>query len=170
MHEKFKVLLVGRSGTGKTYTARTFDPETTGIVNAENKPLPFKHKFKHMSRPGSYKEAYESIIEFAKNPDIDLIYIDSFSAILEYALLEARKTKKGFDVWNHYSECISRLIELIKKVPKHVFTTAHYEVIENVDGNNEKVVKSKGEQLALIYLTQLISDRMMSKTRLSQAA
>jgi len=143
--EYFKVLLVGRSGTGKTYTAKTFS-ENTAIVNAENKPLPFKNKFKYHSRPTTYKEAYDAIIEAAKNSDVEAIYIDSFSAILEFALLEARKTKKGFDIWNHYNESISKLIELIKKVPKHVFVSAHYEVIENVDGNNEKVVKSKGKE------------------------
>ena len=37
MSEKFKVLLVGRSGQGKTYTSRTLNHETTGLVNVENK-------------------------------------------------------------------------------------------------------------------------------------
>ena len=144
--ENFKVLLVGGSGKGKTYTARTLDPETTGFINAENKPLPFKQKFKHHSRPTTYKEAYDSIIEFAKDDKIDAIYIDSFSAILEYALVDARTTKKGFDIWNYYNECISKLIVLIKRVPKHVLMSAHYDVLENADGVMEKVVKTKGKE------------------------
>jgi ABC-type oligopeptide transport system ATPase subunit len=144
--ENFKVLLVGGSGKGKTYTARSLDQQTTGFVNAENKPLPFKGNFKYHSRPRNYKEAFDSIVEFAKNPDIEVIFIDSFSAILEFSLVESRKTKKGFDVWNAYNEAISGLIELIKKVPKHVLVNAHYDVIENADGINEKVVKSKGKE------------------------
>src|SRR3990167_4753493 len=105
--ENFKVLLVGGSGKGKTYTARSLNLQTTGFVNAENKPLPFKGNFKYHSKPKNYKEAFDSIVEFAKNPEIDVIFIDSFSAILEFSLVEARKTKKGFDIWNAYNEAIS---------------------------------------------------------------
>lgn len=146
MSEKFKVLLVGRSGQGKTYTSRTLNHETTGLVNVENKPLPFKTKFKYHIRPKNYKEAYDAIIEYAKNPDIDCIYIDSFSAYTDMVLLEARRTKKGFDTWQMYNEEIGKLLDLIKKAPKHILVTAHYDVIENVDGNNEKATKVKANE------------------------
>lgn len=146
MHEKFKVLLVGRSGQGKTYTSRTFNPDSIGYVNTENKPLPFKTKFKHHVRPKNFRESYDAIIDFAKNPDIEAIYIDSFSAYTDSVLLEARRTKKGFDTWSMYNEEIGKLLDLIKKAPKHVFVTAHYDVVENVDGNNEKSVKVKANE------------------------
>lgn len=146
MSEKFKVLLVGRSGQGKTYTSRTFNPETTGLINVENKPLPFKTKFKHHSRPKTYKEAYDAVIEFAKNPDIEVIYIDSFSSYTDMVLLEARRTKKGFDIWSMYNEEIGKFLDLVKKAPKHIFVTAHYDVTENVDGNAEKSAKVKANE------------------------
>ena len=146
MSDFIKVLLVGSSGKGKTFTSKTLNQNTTGFINAENKPLLFGTKFKYHSRPSNFEEAYKAIIEYVKNPEIYLVFIDSFSAILEYSLTEARKTKKGYDVWNHYNECISKLLELIKRAPKTMFITAHYEVIENVDGNNEKMVKTKGKE------------------------
>ena len=46
MRDYYKVLLVSQSGKGKTYSFRNMNPDTTGFVNVENKPLPFKNNFK----------------------------------------------------------------------------------------------------------------------------
>ena len=43
----YKVLLVSQSGKGKTYSAKNLNPETTGFINVENKPLSFKNSFKY---------------------------------------------------------------------------------------------------------------------------
>lgn len=39
----YKTLVVGASGRGKTYMFRDLDPNTTGFINVEDKPLPFKN-------------------------------------------------------------------------------------------------------------------------------
>ena len=141
----YKVLLVSQSGKGKTYSARNLDRETTGFINVENKPLPFKGQFKYHTRCSTYKEAYNALIEYAKNPDIKVIVFDSFSAYVELLLLECRKTKKGFDVWNLYAEEIGILLNMLKRVPKEVYVTAHYEIL-SPEGNAEKRVKVKGKE------------------------
>ena len=46
----YKVLLVGGSGKGKTFAFRNLDPKTTGFINVEDKPLPFKNEFVHHKR------------------------------------------------------------------------------------------------------------------------
>ncbi len=141
----YKVLLVGSSGKGKTYSFRNMNPNTTGFINIENKPMPFKNNYKYHSRPNTYQEVLASLIEYAKNPEINCIVIDSFSAYMDMVLTEARKTKKGFDVWNFYSEEISKFNNYVKKCEKEVFLTAHYEVL-GVEGNQEKRVKVKGKE------------------------
>lgn len=141
----YKVLLVAQSGKGKTYSARNLNRETTGFINVENKPLPFKGQFKHHTRCNSYGEAYNALIEYAKNPEIDLIFFDSFSAYVDLLLLECRKTKKGFDVWNLYAEEIGKLLNIIKRIPKEIYVTAHYEVL-SPEGTQEKRVKVKGKE------------------------
>ncbi len=145
MKEHFKVLLVGPSGKGKTYTFRNLDRKTTGYINAENKPLPFKGGFENTIRPKGYLDTYNAIIEYAKNPLIETIVLDSFSAYTDSVLLEARKTKKGFEIWGMYNEEIGKLLDLLKRVPKHVFTTAHYEIL-GIEGNQEKRVKVKAKE------------------------
>lgn len=141
----YKTLLVSQSGCGKTMSARNFNRDTTGFVNTENKPLPFKGAFKYHSRPKTLSDTTAALMEYAKNPEIDTIFLDSLSAVFEMVLLDARKRYKGFDVWNAYNTEIQTFIDLIKKIPKTVFITAHYEII-GIEGNQEKRVKVKGKE------------------------
>lgn len=141
----YKVLLVGSSGKGKTYSFRNMDPNTTGFINVENKPLPFKNTLKYHKRPATSSEVLEAIKEYAQNPDITAIVVDSFSAYMDLVLTEARNTKKGFDVWNAYADFISRFNSYVKKCEKEVYITAHYEIL-GVEGNMEKRVKVKGKE------------------------
>lgn len=95
----YKILIPGASGKGKTYMFRTMDPNTTGFINVENKPLPFKNNFKYHKRiTAGSKEALDTLVEYAKNPEITSIVFDSFSAYMDLVLSEARAVKKGFDV------------------------------------------------------------------------
>lgn len=141
----YKVLLVGNSGKGKTYSFRNMNPDTTGFINVENKPLPFKNAFKHHSRPTNYQQVLDTIKQYAENKDITAIVIDSFSAYMDLVLEEARRTKKGFDVWNLYAEFITKFNFYVKKCNKQVYITAHYELL-GIEGNLEKRVKVKGKE------------------------
>jgi hypothetical protein len=141
----YKILLVGQSGNGKTYSFRDMNPDTTGFINVENKPLPFKNKFKYHKRISRYSEVLETLVEYAKNPEITSIVVDSFSAYGDLLLAEARKTKKGFDIWSMYNDEIGRFMTAMKWVPKEVFVTAHYEIL-NLEGAQEKRVKVKAKE------------------------
>lgn len=144
--EYFKILLVGRSGMGKTYSFRNMNRETTGFVNIENKPLPFKGTFKYHARPTNITEAKKALSEFATNPDITTLVIDSFSSYVDMILTEARITKRGFDVWSFYSDEIGKFLNSIKKIDKEVYMTAHYEWLQGEEGVKEMRVKVKGKE------------------------
>lgn len=145
IRDYYKVLLVSQSGKGKTYSARNLDRETTGFINVENKPLPFKGQFKHHTRCTTFKQAFDALVEYAKNPDIKVIVFDGLSAYVDLLLLECRKTKKGFDIWNMYNEEIGLILNMIKRVPKEVYVTAHYEIL-SPEGDPERRVKVKGKE------------------------
>ena len=72
--------------------------------------------------------------------------LDSFSSYIDSVLKTARETKKGFDIWNFYNEEIGKLMFIIKKYPKDIFLTAHYEWIQTEEGAIEKRVKVKGKE------------------------
>lgn len=141
----YQVLIVGASGRGKTYAARNLNKETTGFLNVENKPLPFPGKFKHTSAPTSLRQVKEGLVEFKNNTEVTEVFIDSWSAILELLLAEARATKKGFDTWNFYNEEVGKLLNFLKTLGKDVIMTSHYEIL-GIEGAPEKRVKIKGKE------------------------
>lgn len=141
----YKVLLVSQSGKGKTYSARNLNRDTTGFVNVEDKPLPFKGGFKNHERPKTMNEAKLALKKFADDPSINVIFFDSLSAYLDIILNEARTTKKGYDVWNFYAEEVGKFLNFIKTIQKEVFITAHYEWIQDEAGAKERRVKTQGK-------------------------
>jgi len=142
----YQVALVGMPGKGKTMAFRNLDTETTGYINAENKPLPFINKFTHYSAPIDWKETYQKLIEYAKNPAIKVVVLDSFSAYVDSLLKFARETKRGFDIWNYYNEEIGKLLFLIQKYNKHIIVSAHYEWVETEEGAVERRIMVKGKE------------------------
>jgi DNA polymerase III delta prime subunit len=146
----YKILLVAQSGSGKTMSAQNLDRDKTGFINTENKPLPFKTDFKYHVVPKTITEVTNTLVEFAKNSEINSIFIDSLSAIFDMVLMDCRKRFKGFEVWGNYNETIQSLIDLIKRVPKEMFITAHYESL-GIEGSLEKRVKVKGKFLAPLH-------------------
>lgn len=142
----YQIAIVGMSGRGKTMSFRNMNPETTGFINAESKPLPFANKFKHYSTPKDWQETYQKLIEFAKDPEITTVVLDSFSAYVDSLLRTAREIKKGFDIWNLYNEEIGKLMYIIRRYPKDIFMTAHYEWVETEEGAIEKRIMTKGKE------------------------
>ena len=146
MH-KYKILLIGGAGRGKTYSFRNMNKETTAFINVENKPLPFRGQFKWEIVPKSKNDVLAFIQKASNNPEIDSIIVDSFSAYTDMLMMEARATKTGYDIWNHYNEYIAIFNDYVKKSTKEVFVTAHYEVIaDEIGGTKERRAKIKGKE------------------------
>lgn len=140
----YQIALIGASGHGKTMSFRNMNPETTGFINSENKPLPFKNSFKYYCSPKTWQETYQKLIEYAKDKEIDVVILDSFSAYVENLLRNARDTKKGFDIWNMYNDEIGKLLYVIKNYPKHIIVSGHSAWVENQEGVEEKRMMVKG--------------------------
>lgn len=168
----YKILLVSQSGKGKTYSFRNMNPDTTGFINVENKPLPFKNTFKHHFRALTYIDAYNKLIEYAKNPEINSIVFDSLSSYIDMLLLDARKTKKGFDIWSFYNDEIGKILDIVKKIRKEVFVTGHYEIL-GIEGNQEKRIKVKGKEFEGVvekeFTIVLYGDRKISDNKKIEA-
>lgn len=141
----YKVLLVSQSGKGKTYSFRNMNRETTGFINVENKPLPFKGNFKYHGKPFATGGVFAALKAYNDNKEIDCIVIDSLSAIFDLFLAEAKATKKGFDIWNYHNELVAKFLAAVKNVEKEVFLTAHYEWIQDEGGAKERRVKVQGK-------------------------
>jgi hypothetical protein len=108
--------------------------------------LPFINNFKHYSAPNNWQECYQKLIEYAKDDTIEVVVLDSFSAYVDSLVKTARETKRGFDIWNYYNEEIGKLLFAIKKYPKHIIVSAHYEWVETDVGAVEKRIMVRGKE------------------------
>jgi len=142
----YQIAIVGQSGRGKTMGFRNMNPDTCGYINAEAKPLPFIKDFKHYNIPNNWQETYQTLIDFAKNPDITEVVLDSFSAYSDSLLKTARDRFKNFDIWNYYNEEVSKLMYIIKFYPKTLIMTAHINNVESVNGIEEQRIAVKGKE------------------------
>ncbi|WP_333640712.1 AAA family ATPase [Mesotoga prima] len=139
------MLIVGSSGKGKSYMMRTLDKTSTGYINVENQPLPFKNEFKNHERPTTGIDTITTLIKYAKDDSIKVIVVDSFSAYMDLVLKEARQTKRGFDVWTEYNTKIAEFHEILNKIQKEVLVTGHYEILD-VEGTPEKRLRVHGRE------------------------
>ena len=65
------VLVLGGSGTGKSYSIKNFDPDEVGIFEVEKTQLPFQKKFKVAKRA-----TYSMIMNVLQNPKLKAYVID----------------------------------------------------------------------------------------------
>lgn len=72
------VLIIGKSGSGKSASLRNFQPEEIGVINVMGKPLPFKSTLK----TGQTK-SYETIDKWLKTAGPASIVIDDAGYLID---------------------------------------------------------------------------------------
>jgi hypothetical protein len=102
-------LIIAESGSGKSTSIRTLNPETTFIINVANKPLPFKGwrekyilvskdypkgNMSNTSTPGGVIKALEYVS--TSRPEIKTIIIDDWQYMSSFEFFD-RALEKG---WN----------------------------------------------------------------------
>lgn len=141
----YKYLVLAASGKGKTFAARNMDENKTGFINVENKPLPFKHNFKYHAKPKKFAGVIKAFEDFEANPEISVIFFDSFTTASEKLMEDAKASFTGYGIFNYYNEQIRNLFDKIKDAKKEVIVTGIYEVLQ-IEGEWEKRLKVKGKE------------------------
>jgi len=141
----YKILLESMPGGGKTYSTRNLPRDTTGFINVEAKPLPYKGNFKHMFIPDKFQDILDKLAEFSRTPEITTIVLDSISAAIDMALKELKASgMKGFDLWGVYNDRVAALLDFIKRVKKDTLVIGHYEIL-NIEEGVERRLKVQGK-------------------------
>jgi len=134
-------LIVGGSGTGKSYSIRNLPPAQTCIINVENKTLPFRNAFNFTKVvteeiPAKIDQAIQAAL---RDPEIKYIVLDSFTKYCEFQLNLCGKTFKGYDIYKEYNQRIFDLLERIKKnTSKFIIILAIDELVEMMNPNGTK--------------------------------
>ena len=113
---KPNIIVVGKSGSGKSSSLRNLNAERTAVLNTERKQLPFRgaKNFKNVPIPD----------------------LNTFNAAF----------KKGFDVWSFYNKEIDRILNLSKNTDKYIVYLAIDGAYEGEDGVQERFVAVDGNR------------------------
>lgn len=134
-----KVAIIGPTGSGKSYLGKTADRETTGYINAELQPLPYKSApFKFFGQPKTWNAFIKCLTDYGENPEIERVIIDSQTLALQRLNNEARTNFTNWDVAKHYNREVYKYLELLKGIQKDILVFSHDEFVKIDDGSKQK--------------------------------
>lgn len=118
------VLVLGKSGSGKSCSIENLNPKTTAIVNIIGKDLPFRNSFqpiKDLTGSVFVSDDTTKIHAFldyvnAKRPEINVVVIDDSQYVLVNHFMREHSTQgKGNGVFALYNDIGDRFWNLINK-------------------------------------------------------
>ena len=123
------VLLIGKSGSGKSASMRNFKKEEIAIANVLGKPLPFKSDL-----DAPKVDDYNIILKAIQNTDKKVIVIDDANYLITNEFMN-KSSVKGFDKYNEMGNNFFNLINGIKNIEggKTVYLIMHEDTDE--EGN-----------------------------------
>ncbi len=127
------VLVIGKSGSGKSCSMRNFEGDNYGVINVINKPFPFKKKFNGVLAT----DDYQKITSCLQNSKANTIAIDDAGYLITNQFMRGHGEKKArdavFEFYNELADNFWRLTETIKQLPpeKMIFVLMHEEQTEN---------------------------------------
>lgn len=114
------VLIIGKSGSGKSTSLRNFKSDEVGIINVISKPLPFKNVNGLKTVDTDNYADVKKVIEGSKTPSI--VIDDAGYLITNQFMRKHSNTGGGNAVYNLYNEIADsfwNLTEQIKKLPNN---------------------------------------------------
>lgn len=135
------VLVLGRSGSGKSTSLRNFKKEDVGIFNTLGKPLPFKggSAFPQVEH-GGYREIINTLAANNKR-----CYIVDDATYLMQNENFARANEKGYDKFTDMAVHMQQLFDAATRTDKDTITYVIMHVEE--DANGREKVKTIGKML-----------------------
>lgn len=134
-----KVAVVGPSGSGKSYMAKTADANTTGLINVERKPAPYKkEKFRWEGQPKTWVGFMKNLKDYIENPEIKNIIIDSQTEAFSLLNREMGINFSGWDIPKQYNIQVYEYFEIIKNAKKDIIICSHDELVKVDDGTKQR--------------------------------
>jgi len=142
-----KGAIVGQSGTGKSYLSKTADRKSTGYINFERKPAPYRSEpFKYEGKPSTWAGFYKNFQDYIANPEIKYIIVDSFTMALNTLIKEMGVKYTGYDTYKFYNRAVYDFLETLRNAEKDILILAHDELVKSDDGDKVKRIATHGRE------------------------
>lgn len=133
------VLVLGESGSGKSFSMRNFNEDEVKVISIEKPILPFKNHFE-VVRSNDVKQ----IIKELKSTDKKRIVIDDFQYILGLAVMR-RSLEKGWDKFSEMQYDYFQILDALKELPDDVIVYFMSHTERDEEGNTK--IKTIGKAL-----------------------
>ncbi|MEG0282940.1 MAG: hypothetical protein RR662_07175 [Clostridia bacterium] len=133
------ILVIGKSGSGKSASLRNFKKEDYSLVNVLSKRLPFKNDISGLSSSN-----YELIKKFISETPKNIIVIDDSNYLMTMEMMSKAK-ETGYGKFTDIAINYWKLIEFIKNLDgdKRVYLMSH----EEIDDYGNIKVRTVGKML-----------------------
>ena len=125
------VLIIGKSGSGKSTSLRNLKKEEYSLVNVLNKDLPFREG---RNIKGLATKDYELVKKFIKETPKNIVVVDDFGYIMTNEFV-SKATETGYTKFSVIAQKFYNFVEYIKTLDgdKRVYLMMHEEKSEDGD-------------------------------------
>jgi len=144
------VLIIGKSGAGKSASLRNYQDGEVGIVNVLGKPLPFRSNLEPYTT-----DDYKRIVEVLARSKVNTVVIDDASYLMTNMFMRGHSEQgKGNEIFNFFNtvgDSFWRLIEFVKELPPEmiVYFIMHEEKSEAGDIKPKTIGKMLDEKVCI---------------------
>lgn len=145
------VLIIGKSGSGKSASMRNFPPDKLQLVNVIGKPLPFRNSFKDAVVTDSYYDV-AAILRDSPKPSI---VIDDAGYLITDAFMRGHSSGGGgnsiFQLYNSLADSFWKLIEFarIRSNDKIIYFIMHEDKSDSGDIKPKTIGKLLDEKVCI---------------------
>ena len=141
------VICYGKSGSGKSRSLKNFAEDEIFYINVENKPLPFRKKFKFQMASQDIEKIISGIRNMGK-AGVKAAVIDDAGYLQTEYFMKHHRAKKGnasFEMYDEMADQIYRLITIVRELPDDVIVYIMFH--EDVNENGDIGIKTIGRLL-----------------------
>lgn len=156
------VLIIGKSGSGKSASLRNFKREDMSLVNVLDKKLPFATEFNN-EKAYLCSKNYNEILNFIKATPKQIIVIDDVGYIMTDKFV-ARSKETGYTKFTDLAKDFYDFINAIKEVEgnKRIYITMHEEKNDIGDVAPKTIGKMLDSQICIEGLFTIVLRAMFS--------
>lgn len=162
------ILVIGKSGSGKSTSLRNFKSNEIGLINVLKKPLPFKGKFDSTIETDDYATIMKAIL----GTDKKIIVIDDAGYLITNHFMRRHSSTGGgngvFTLYNELGDHFWTLIEFIKnKVSsdKTVYLIMHEDQSESGSIKPKTIGKLLDEKVCIEGMFTIVIRAMVDNER-----
>ena len=146
------VMILGKSGAGKSTSLRNLDPQTYSVVEVNGKPLPFKTKKRTINT-----DVYANVSRVLQEAPCDIVVVDDSQYLMANEFMR-RARETGFEKFTEIGVNFWNLVNEVQKLPENkiVYFLHHLEVDEYGNSKEKTIGKLLDDKICIAGMFSIV--------------